>query len=280
MIALLHGSAAVHAETKSESLKLSKVHHSIKQIPAYSWTTAGFPYNNDAHVASSFFFFLLLLIRLSSTRTRSTLAPCPPTLSGTWQRRSCWSTRTLWRGNNKARKVCLTVSTRDTQPDLGLRFISLVLFSLFVLLSCTVGASVIGRVTLCCISEEFFLFLEEKKMQQQLTVHYSTTTTWAVHYRLCTAQVHYSLFMVSLAPSCAHRCRRFKPSVFHSKCINMVVGLCPKQLKQGWLSFLSSNIIDFFFFFTGTTSLNLCFCRPINQWEHAGDWQCNANESP
>lgn len=109
------------------------------------------------------FFFFLLPFRLSSTRTRSTLAPCPPTLSVTSRRGRWMSTRTRWRGNNKARKVCLTVDARgaEPRPQLGLGFICLALFSLLVLFSCPEG----GRQSLARLSlygayqKSFFLFL-------------------------------------------------------------------------------------------------------------------------
>lgn len=97
-----------------------------------------------------FFFFFLLPFRLSSTRTRSTLAPCPRTLSVTSRRGRWMSTRTRWRGNNKATKVCLTADARgaEPQPQLGLGFICLALFSLLVLFSCPEG----GRQSLARLS--------------------------------------------------------------------------------------------------------------------------------
>lgn len=193
-----------------------------------------------------FFFFLLLLIRLSSTRTRSTLAPFPPTLSVTWQRRSCRSTRTRWRGNKEAMKVCLTVSTTGTEPDLGLGFICLVLFSLFVVLSCPAGFSVIGRVTLCCIPEEFFPIFRFalKKMQPRLS------------FVSCSS----SLFIyISLAPSCGHQFWWRWPCVLNQVFfrangiwiwwLDWLDTLYPKSLNQGQLSFLNSNIIYYFIFF-------------------------------
>lgn len=138
VIVLLHESATIHPETRSEPPKLSKVHHPVKQAtdPGLYWWLS----QQSWRLCCCFFFFLLP-IRLSSTRTRSTLAPCPPTLSVTSLRGSWMSTRTRWRGNNKARKVCLTVDTRgaEPRPQLGLGFICLALFSLFVLFSCPEG---------------------------------------------------------------------------------------------------------------------------------------------
>lgn len=124
-------------------------------------STGGSPNNRDANVVF-FFFFFLLPFRLSSTRTRSTLAPCPPTLSVTSRRGRWMSTRTRWRGNNKARKVCLTADARgaEPRPQLGLGFICLALFSLLVLFSCPEG----GRQSLARLSlygayqKSFFYF--------------------------------------------------------------------------------------------------------------------------